>query len=139
MQEKELLDIDIAPDEHRLLIVGYLKKAEMREVYPDSLRKAKMIRTPDYKLVYRIKDRNELYDLQKDPMEQTNLYDKPEYRELIIKMEKMLMMDEKMPQEKAEKVERAEKVESEVIQKDEKQVERVENEKSETNKQITVR
>lgn len=89
--EKELLDIEIAPDEHRLLIVGYLKKAEMREVYPDSLRKAKMIRTSGYKLVYRIKDRNELYDLQKDPLEQINLYDKPEYRELVQKMEKMLL------------------------------------------------
>ncbi len=89
--EKELLEIEIAPDDHRLLVVGYLKKAEMREVYPDSLRKAKMIRTPDYKLIYRIKDRNELYDLQKDPTEQINLYDKPEYRELVLKMEKTLL------------------------------------------------
>jgi arylsulfatase A-like enzyme len=89
--EKELLDVEIKPDKHRLLIVGYLKKAEMREIMPDSLRKAKMIRTKKYKLVYRIKDKNEFYDLENDPREQVNCYDKPEFAEEIRKMEKTLL------------------------------------------------
>ncbi len=89
--EKELLDIEIKADKHRLLVVGYLKKAEMREIMPDSLRKAKMIRTPEYKFVYRIKDKNEFYDLKNDPLEQVNCHDKPEFSEKIREMEKMLL------------------------------------------------
>lgn len=89
--EKELLDIKIAPDRLRKLIVGYLKKAEMREIYPDSLRKAKMIRSKDYKLVYRIKDRNEFYDLKADPLEMNNIYGEAEYQEIISSMEKTLL------------------------------------------------
>ncbi|OGV31984.1 MAG: hypothetical protein A2020_11990 [Lentisphaerae bacterium GWF2_45_14] len=89
--EKDLLEIKIEPNQDRLHIVGYLKKAEMREIMPDALRKAKMIRTEKYKLVYRIKDKNEFYDLVNDPLEQENCYDKVEFADLITRMEKLLL------------------------------------------------
>lgn len=89
--EKELLNIEIEADPYRQIIVGYLKKAEMREVFPDSLRKAKMIRTKDYKLVYRIKDKNEFYDLKADPLEMDNKYGEAEYQDIIRNMEKTLL------------------------------------------------
>jgi hypothetical protein len=89
--EKELLGIKITPNEDRQLIVGYLKKAAVREQEPDSLRKAKMSRTRNCKLVYRIKDRNESYDLQDDSLEQDNRYDDPQFAGRIRHMEKMLL------------------------------------------------
>lgn len=89
--EKELLQIKIMPDEVRTLITGYLRKAAVRELCPDSLRKSKMIRDQHYKLVFRIKDRNELYNLQKDPLELDNLYDNQAYSEIVKKMENLLL------------------------------------------------
>jgi len=89
--EKELLDIEIEPDEFRQIVVGYLNKALMRDKFPDSLRKAKMIRTKDYKLVYRIKDKNELYDMKNDKYEHTNLYDDDRYKKTVEELEKILL------------------------------------------------
>jgi arylsulfatase A-like enzyme len=89
--EKELLDIEIAPDSHRQVVVGYLIKAKLREVMPDSLRKAKMIKTDKFKLVYRIKDRHELYDLVNDPDEMNNIYDDPQYSATVNKLEHILL------------------------------------------------
>jgi arylsulfatase A-like enzyme len=40
----------------------------------------RMVRTNEYKLVYNSPDRNELYDLSRDPHELRNLIDHPEYR-----------------------------------------------------------
>jgi arylsulfatase A-like enzyme len=89
--EKELLDIEIQPDPHRKVIVGYLIKAKLREVLPDSLRKAKMIRTNEFKLVYRIKDKNELYDLVNDPTEMNNIYYDKQYNQVVNKLEHILL------------------------------------------------
>lgn len=89
--EEDLLKIKIDPDPHRKLVVGYLKKAELRDVMPDSLRRAKMIKTNKYKLIYRIKDKNELYDLQKDPAEMNNVYYDNSYQKIKINMEKILI------------------------------------------------
>lgn len=81
--EKALLDVEISPDPFRQLVVGYLKKAAIRELYPDSLRKAKMIRTKTRKLVHRVVDRSEFYDLEKDPLEMTNCFEDPAYQDQI--------------------------------------------------------
>ena len=58
---------------------------------PDSLRKAKMIRTGTHKLVHRIKDKCELYDLTNDPMEMKNLYDDPDYAKVRTELERCLL------------------------------------------------
>ncbi|HBE01517.1 MAG TPA: hypothetical protein DC049_03445 [Spirochaetia bacterium] len=89
--EKELLELKIEPDNTRKKIVGYLIKARLREIMPDSLRKAKMIRTDKYKLVYRIKDKNEFYNLENDPQEMTNLYYSGKFKQQIAALEKMLL------------------------------------------------
>lgn len=89
--EEELLHIKIKPDEVRTLITGYLCKAAVRELCPDSLRKSKMIRDERYKLVYRIKDNHELYDLKKDPLELHNCYYNPAYARQVMQMEKLLL------------------------------------------------
>ena len=57
---------------------------------PHTVCRSTMIRTLTHKLVRRPDDVNELYDLEKDPKELINVYDKPEYaniqKELIGRM-----------------------------------------------------
>lgn len=53
-----------------------------------------MVRTKEWKLIYfmdsRVKDKDgALYNLKKDPHEQVNLYDKPEYARVIRRLEKL--------------------------------------------------
>lgn len=89
--EKELLEIDIEPMDFTRKLAGYKLKWDMREKYPDSLRKAKMIRSDKYKLVYRIKDKHEFYNLEDDPLEMDNLYDAPDYQPIIAELKDKLL------------------------------------------------
>jgi len=51
----------------------------------------RMLRTDRYKFVYNVPDRNELYDLERDPHELTNLVEHPEYRDLRRELESRLL------------------------------------------------
>lgn len=53
--------------------------------------KAVMIRGERYKYIRRILDRDEFYDLLKDPKEMHNQIDNPEYREIILEMKEELL------------------------------------------------
>lgn len=48
--------------------------------------KATMIRSDRYKYVFRLYEKHEFYDLERDPGETCNLIDQPEYSEEILKM-----------------------------------------------------
>lgn len=58
---------------------------------PQTLARAAMVRTKKYKLVYRINGKSELYDLDKDPGEMTNVHDHQEYAEARSTMERLLI------------------------------------------------
>lgn len=60
----------------------YYPKALQQMKYPESVGRATMIRTLTHKLILRTYGDNELYDLVKDPMEITNCYNKPDYKEI---------------------------------------------------------
>jgi len=53
--------------------------------------KATMCRTHDYKYVRRLYETDELYDLQKDPMELTNRIDDPDYADILAEMRDRLL------------------------------------------------
>lgn len=53
--------------------------------------KAIMCRTKKYKYVRRLYEEDELYDLQKDPSEQRNEINNPEYKEIILDMKERLL------------------------------------------------
>mgnify|MGYP002608799074 CR=1 FL=1 len=53
--------------------------------------KGVMIRTQDYKYVYRAGARCEFYDLREDPKEQQNRVDWPEYAPLIVQMKERIL------------------------------------------------
>lgn len=54
--------------------------------------KATMIRMGDLKFIQRLYERDELYDLKKDPDEMVNEIDNPEYADAILRM-KMRMLE----------------------------------------------
>lgn len=58
--------------------------------YPDTMARAKMVRTDRYKMVIRLKGGNELYDLKKDPWELNNCWDEPGLSE--VKMDLMIKL-----------------------------------------------
>jgi arylsulfatase A-like enzyme len=89
--EQGLLKIQISPEEQAPSVAGYRKKASLRNIMPDSLRKAKMVRTEKHKLVHRIKDKCELYDLEADPMEMVNVYNDPDYAKIKAVLERILL------------------------------------------------
>lgn len=53
--------------------------------------KAAMCRTRDYKYVTRLKEKDELYDLNKDPRELRNCIDDPAYAEVLIDMKDRML------------------------------------------------
>ncbi|MFW6367358.1 MAG: sulfatase-like hydrolase/transferase [bacterium] len=64
----------------------YYPKGIQQQEAPESVCRSTMMRTRDYKLVWRAADTNELYDLRQDPLELTNLINNPSYREVREKL-----------------------------------------------------
>ena len=89
--EKELLQMRTQHNAYRESVVGYQHKERLRTVMPDTLRKAKSIRTRRYKLVYRIKDRHELYDMQDAAQEMKHLYGAPGYAAVAAELQRTLL------------------------------------------------
>jgi arylsulfatase A-like enzyme len=50
-----------------------------------------MCRTKEYKYVYRLYEKHELYDLKKDPWEHFNVIDNPEYSVVLAALEKRML------------------------------------------------
>lgn len=69
----------------------YWPKARQQQERPESVCRATMMRTLDFKLVYRTEDVNELYDLRLDPWELNNVYEKPDYSDVRRSMESALL------------------------------------------------
>jgi len=65
----------------------YYPKAQQQQEYPESVCRTTMIRNLDFKLIKRTEDVNELYDINKDPMEINNLYYDNEYKEIKLDLE----------------------------------------------------
>lgn len=55
------------------------------------LYESRILRNDRYKFVYSVADRNELYDLEKDPSEITNVYDDASYRSVRTALSKRLL------------------------------------------------
>jgi len=53
--------------------------------------KATMCRTHDYKYIRRFYEKDELYDLRKDPRETTNLIDDPAYRDILLQLQDRML------------------------------------------------
>ncbi len=53
--------------------------------------KAIMCRTKEYKFVYRLYEKHELYDLKKDPWEHFNVIDNPDYSTILAALEKRML------------------------------------------------
>lgn len=69
----------------------YYPKGRQQQEHPESVCRATMIRTPDYKLVRRTSDVNELYDLRRDPLEWNNVYEDPAYGKTRAELESRLL------------------------------------------------
>jgi arylsulfatase A-like enzyme len=55
----------------------YYPKGQQQQDFPDSVGRVVSMRTVTHRLVYRPTGQNELYDMQRDPMELTNCYGEP--------------------------------------------------------------
>jgi len=60
----------------------YWPKGLEQQEHPDSVCRATMIRTKEFKLVWRTAGQCELYDLRSDPRECCNVYDDPQYAQV---------------------------------------------------------
>ncbi|MFP4015483.1 MAG: sulfatase-like hydrolase/transferase [Halanaerobiales bacterium] len=69
----------------------YYPKVKLQQDEPESVCRSTMIRTNEYKLIYRTDDINELYDLRTDPLELNNVYKNSEYKEIQISLEKQML------------------------------------------------
>ena len=70
---------------------AYWPRLSTQEMEGPEHTKAVMMRMGDLKYVYRLYEKDELYDLKKDPKELKNVIEVPEYQEAIVKM-KMRML-----------------------------------------------
>lgn len=69
----------------------YYPKLKLQQEEPETVCRSTMIRTSDYKLIYRTKQINELYDLRKDPDELKNIYNNPEYIKIRNELENRML------------------------------------------------
>ncbi len=70
----------------------YYPKIKLQEDVPTVMCRSVMVRTPEYKLIRRIDDVSELYDLTNDPGEEVNLIGSPEFREIEAGLNERLLM-----------------------------------------------
>lgn len=70
--------------------IYYLKGLQQQQD-PQSVCRSTMIRTAKHKLVRRTDARHELYDLQADPQELCNVYDRPEYAGIRVQLEQQML------------------------------------------------
>ena len=81
-------------DVHKSLLDSehiYYPKVKLQQENPETVCRSTMIRTDSYKLIYRTKDINELYDLKKDPLELNNVYVDSEYKETKNNLERRML------------------------------------------------
>ncbi|MGH0053921.1 MAG: sulfatase/phosphatase domain-containing protein, partial [Sphaerochaetaceae bacterium] len=71
-----------SPD-HKKRHPNYVWKQMLMVDYPSSMYRAKMIRTDQWKLIYRVDGRIELFDLVNDHNEFYNIASEPQYKTLI--------------------------------------------------------
>jgi arylsulfatase A-like enzyme len=69
----------------------YGRRSELVRRHPEIQAKAAMVRTVRHKYVYCPRDRNELFDLERDPGELRNVAGRPEYAEVEREMRERLM------------------------------------------------
>lgn len=69
----------------------YYPKGKLQQDHPESVCRAAMIRTQEYKLVRRTADVSELYDLRRDPRELNNVYGQEAYRTEQLMLESRLL------------------------------------------------
>jgi arylsulfatase A-like enzyme len=73
---------------------GRLRRHAKQQVYaecPETMARAKMVRTERWKLVVRLSGGNELYDLDRDPWELNNLYGRRDLSRVVCDLERMLI------------------------------------------------
>lgn len=66
-------------------------KQECYYRYPQAMARAKMARSQKYKLIMREDGDNEFYDLENDPFETKNIYDKEKYAKEIMELQEKLI------------------------------------------------
>ncbi len=69
----------------------YWPKGLQQQEHPESVCRATMMRTLDYKLIRRTVGVSELYDLMEDPRELDNVYDNPDYASIRAEMETRML------------------------------------------------
>ncbi len=90
-REQELLEKDNPYLYSRGRPMAYSAKYKVFFDDPQTLARTAMVRTKDFKLVYRLNGRTELYDLRKDPEEMVNVHGREEYAEAARDMERLLI------------------------------------------------
>ncbi|MTI58973.1 MAG: DUF4976 domain-containing protein [Firmicutes bacterium] len=69
----------------------YYPKIKLQQEEPYTVCRSTMIRTTDYKLIYRTQQLNELYNLKKDPRELNNVYEHQDYIEVRNELERKML------------------------------------------------
>ena len=70
---------------------SYWPKTRQEQEYPETVRRAVMIRTLEHKLIFRPGGVHELYDIKKDPRELINIYNDPSYHKIQDELESRLL------------------------------------------------
>ncbi|MFS0726734.1 sulfatase-like hydrolase/transferase [Paenibacillus sp. 1P07SE] len=83
--------VGLDTEAHRQRHPNYHWKQELIVRHPWSIHRAKMIRTRDWKLVYRLSGVKELYNLREDPGEYCDVAALPEHREVIADLMERLL------------------------------------------------
>ena len=69
----------------------YYPKIHLQQTHPETVCRAVMLRTADYKLIHRPGEVSELYDLKKDPRELRNLHADAGYAQVRAQLERRLL------------------------------------------------